>query len=231
MWWKRLPARFEAGNSAEVDMGRVRILIADDHTMIAAGFQKLLEPHYEVVGCVADGHALLKAVPELNPDIVLLDVAMPLLNGLDAARELRKKMPHVKLIFLTMNPGADIAAEAFRIGASAYLLKTSKASELLQAIHAVVKGNSYVTPLIKRAMGERFIRDPKRPRQKQLTARQREVLQMVAEGRSMMEIANVLQITHRTVRFHKARIMEELEITTNSDLVKYAINHGVISTV
>ena len=212
-------------------MGRIRILIADDHTMIATAFQKLLEPHYEVVGCVADGHALLKAAPELNPDIVLLDVAMPLLNGLDAARELRSKMPQVKLIFLTMNPAADIAAEAFRIGASAYLLKTSKASELLQAVHAVVKGSSYVTPQIKRAMGERFIRDPKTPRRKQLTARQREVLQMVAEGRSMMEIANVLQITHRTVRFHKARIMEELEITTNSDLVKYAINHGVISTV
>jgi DNA-binding NarL/FixJ family response regulator len=206
-------------------------MIADDHTMIAAGFQKLLEPHYEVVGCVADGHALLKAAPELRPDIVLLDVAMPLLNGLDAARELRSKMPQVKLVFLTMNPAADIAAEAFRIGASAYLLKTSKASELLQAIHAVVKGGSYVTPQIKRAMDERFIRDPERPRQKQLTARQREVLQMVAEGRSMMEIAAVLQITHRTVRFHKARIMEELEITTNSDLVKYAIHHGVISTV
>jgi len=212
-------------------MRRVRIMIADDHTMIAAGFQKLLEPHYEVVGCVADGHALLKAAPELRPDIVLLDVAMPLLNGLDAARELRSKMPQVKLVFLTMNPAADIAAEAFRIGASAYLLKTSKASELLQAIHAVVKGGSYVTPQIKRAMDERFIRDPERPRQKQLTARQREVLQMVAEGRSMMEIAAVLQITHRTVRFHKARIMEELEITTNSDLVKYAIHHGVISTV
>jgi DNA-binding NarL/FixJ family response regulator len=212
-------------------MGRIRILIADDHTMIATAFQKLLEPHYEVVGCVADGHALLKAAPELNPDIVLLDVAMPLLNGIDAARELRSKMPQVKLIFLTMNPAADIAAEAFRIGASAYLLKTSKASELLQAVHAVVKGNSYVTPQIKRAMGERFIRDPKAPRRKQLPARQREVLQMVAEGRSMMEIAEVLQITHRTVRFHKARIMEELEITTNSDLVKYAINHGVISAV
>jgi len=212
-------------------MRRVRIMIADDHTMIAAGFQKLLEPHYEVVGCVADGHALLKAAPELRPDIVLLDVAMPLLNGLDAARELRSKMPQVKLVFLTMNPAVDIAAEAFRIGASAYLLKTSKASELLQAIHAVVKGGSYVTPQIKRAMDERFIRDPERPRQKQLTARQREVLQMVAEGRSMMEIAAVLQITHRTVRFHKARIMEELEITTNSDLVKYAIHHGVISTV
>lgn len=213
-------------------MGRIRIMIADDHTMIAAGFQKLLEPHYEVVGWVADGHALLKAAPELKPDVVLLDVGMPLLNGLDAARELKEKMPHVKLIFLTMNPGADIAAEAFRIGASAYLLKTSKASELLQAIHAVVKGGSYVTPQIKRAMDERFIRDPKRlERRKELTARQREVLQMVAEGRSMMEIASILQITHRTVRFHKAKIMEELEITTNSDLVKYAISHGVISAV
>ena len=142
-------------------MRRVRIMIADDHTMIAAGFQKLLEPHYEVVGCVADGHALLKGAPELRPDIVLLDVAMPLLNGLDAARELRSKMPQVKLVFLTMNPAADIAAEAFRIGASAYLLKTSKASESLQAIHAVVKGGSYVTPQIKRAMDERFIRDPR----------------------------------------------------------------------
>jgi DNA-binding NarL/FixJ family response regulator len=212
-------------------MGRVRIMIADDHTMIAAGFQKLLEPNYEIVGCVADGHALLKAAPQLNPDVVILDVGMPMLNGLDAARELKKKMPQVKLVFLTMNPGADIASEAFRIGASAYLLKTSKASELLQAVQTVVKGGSYVTPQIKRAMSERFIRDPKAPRQKQLTARQREVLQMVAEGRSMMEIAKVLQITHRTVRFHKARIMEELEITTNSDLVKYAINHGVISTV
>lgn len=213
-------------------MGRIRILIADDHTMIATAFQKLLEPDYEVVGCVADGHALLKAVPELNPDVVLLDVAMPLLNGLDAARELRSKMPQVKLIFLTMNPAADIAAEAFRIGASAYLLKTSKPAELLRAIHAAVKGGSYVTPQIKRAMDERFIRDPKRlERRKQLTARQREVLQMVAEGRSMMEIAGILQITHRTVRFHKAKIMEELEITTNSELVKYAINHGVISAV
>jgi len=211
-------------------MTRTRILLADDHTMISAGFQKLLEPHYEVVGSVADGRALLKAAAELNPDVVLLDVGMPLLNGLDAARALKKTMPHVKLIFLTMNPDSDIAAEAFRAGASAYLLKNSQASELLQAVHDVVRGVSYVTPQISRAMEERFIRDPlsaNRPRE--LTGRQREILQMLAEGRSMKEIAYVLQITHRTVRFHKARIMEELGITTNSELVKYALKQGIIS--
>ena len=212
-------------------MKRIRILLADDHTMICAGFQKLLEPHYEVVGSVADGRALLKAADELKPDVVLLDVAMPLLNGLDAARALKKTMPHVKLIFLTMNPDSDIAAEAFRAGASAYLLKNSQASELLQAVHNVVRGLSYVTPQISRAMEESFIRDPRaanRPRE--LTGRQREVLQMLAEGRSMKEIAYVLQITHRTVRFHKSRIMEELALTTTSELVQYAIKHAIISS-
>jgi len=161
---------------------------------------------------------------------VLLDVGMPLLNGLDAARALKKTMPHVKLIFLTMNPDSDIAAEAIRTGASAYLLKNSNPSELLQAVHDVVRGLSYVTPQISQAMEERFIRDPRtanRPRE--LTPRQREILQMLAEGRSMKEIAYVLQITHRTVRFHKARIMEELGITTNSELVKYAMKQGIIS--
>lgn len=212
-------------------MNRIRILLADDHTMISAGFQKLLEPHYEVVGSVEDGRALLKAADELKPDVVLLDVGMPLLNGLDAARELKKKMPHVKLVFLTMNPDSDIASEAFRVGASGYLLKNSKPSELLQAVHDVVRGLSYVTPQITQAMEERFIRDPQAPhRPKQLTDRQREVLQMLAEGRSMKEIAYVLQITHRTVRFHKSRIMEELAITTTPELVQYAIKHGIISS-
>lgn len=211
-------------------MTRTRILLADDHVMISAGFQKLLEPHYEVVGSVADGRALLKAAAELKPDIVLLDVGMPLLNGLDAARELKKLTPQVKLIFLTMNTDSDIAAEALRTGASAYLLKNSQPSELLQAVHDVVRGLSYVTPQIRRGMEESFIRDPRvmsRPRE--LTGRQREVLQMLAEGRSMKEIAYILQITHRTVRFHKARIMEELGITTNSELVKYALKQGIIS--
>jgi len=198
--------------------------------MICAGFRKLLEPQYEVVGTVEDGRTLLKAATELKPDIVLVDIGMPLLNGLDAGRELKKLMPQVKLIFLTMNTDSDIAAEAFRAGASAYLLKNSKASELLQAVHDVVRGLSYVTPQIRRGMEESFIRDPKAvSRSKDLTGRQREVLQMLAEGRSMKEIAYILQISHRTVRFHKARIMEELALTRDSELVKYAIKHGMIS--
>jgi DNA-binding NarL/FixJ family response regulator len=211
-------------------MGRVRILLADDHPMICAGFQKLLEPQYDVVGSVGDGRTLLKAAAELKPDVVLLDIGMPLLNGLDAGRELKRLMPDIKLIFLTMNPDFDLAAEALRIGASGYLLKNSQASELVQAVRDVVRGSSYVTPQIRDAMEEIFIRDPKAVnRPKHLTDRQREVLQMLAEGRSMKEIAHILQIKHRTVRFHKSRIMEELRISTNSELVQYAIKHGMIS--
>lgn len=211
-------------------MTRTRILLADDHTMICAGFQKLLEPHYEVVGSVADGHALLRAAGELKPDVVILDIAMPLLNGLDAARALKKTMPRVKLIFLTMNADAEIANDAFRAGASAYLLKNSQPSELLQAMHNVIRGISYVTPQVSQAIETSFIRDPRAlDRPKQLTQRQREVLQLLAEGRSLGEIASLLHITHRTARFHKARIMDELELASTSELVKYAIKHGMIS--
>ena len=210
-------------------MKRTRILLADDHTMICAGFQKLLEPEYEVVGCVGDGRALLKAADELKPDVVLLDIAMPTLNGLDAARTLKKMMPQVKLIFLTMNADSDVASEAIRVGASAYLLKNSQPSELLQAVHNVVRGISYVTPQVSQAMEASFIRDPRAlNRPKQLSQRQREVLQMLAEGRTLGEVASLLHITHRTARFHKARIMEELEVASISDLVKYAIKHGMI---
>jgi DNA-binding NarL/FixJ family response regulator len=211
-------------------MGRIRILLADDHALICAGLAKLLEPHYEVVGTVEDGQALLKAVHQLRPDVVLLDIGMPLLNGLDAARELKKRMPHVKLIFLTMDSDCYIAAEALRAGAMAYLLKTSKPGELFQAIRDALRGVPYVTPQISRAMEDRFIQDPRaldRPRQ--LTSRQREVLQMLAEGLSMKEIAYSLEIAHRTVRFHKRQIMEELGITTNSGLVKYAMVNRMIS--
>jgi DNA-binding NarL/FixJ family response regulator len=205
--------------------------MADDHRLICAGFQKLLEPMYEVVGIVGDGHALLQAAIELTPDVIFLDVGMPLLNGLDAARELKKKFPKVKLIFLTMNSDLDIAAEALRIGASAYLLKNSDPAELLRAIHDAIRGLTYVTPLIQRAMEESFVRDPRAiDRPKSLSHRQREILQMLAEGRSMKEIAYDLQITHRTVRFHKARLMEGLNLTTNSGLVMYAVKHGVIQS-
>jgi DNA-binding NarL/FixJ family response regulator len=211
-------------------MRKTRILLADDHTLICAGFKQLLEPDFEVVGIVADGHALLQAAAELEPDVVLLDVGMPLLNGLDAARELKKRMPKVKFIFVTMSSDVDVAAEALRIGASAYLLKNSASSELLQAIRDVIRGVSYVTPTIKQAMEQSFIRDPRAMRHsKALSHRQTVVLQMLAEGRSMKEIAYDLQIAYRTVRFHKSRIMEELQLTTNSGLVMYALKSGVIS--
>jgi DNA-binding NarL/FixJ family response regulator len=211
-------------------MKRTRILLADDHTMVCAGFKKLLEPQYEVVGSVGDGRALLKAASELKPDIVLVDIGMPLLNGLDAGRELKKLLPSVKLIYLTMNPDPDVASEAFRIGASGYLLKNSPGEELLRAVHDVVRGISYVTPQVRQEMEERFIRDPKAvSRPKHLTGREREVLQLFAEGRPVKEIADILGISIRTVRFHKYQIMEQLGISSTAELVQYAIKQGMIS--
>ena len=210
-------------------MRRTRILLADDHTMICAGFQRLLEPEFEVVGSVRDGRALLQAAVDLKPDVVLVDVGMPLLNGLDAGRELKHLMPNVKIIFLTMNPDPDVASEALRIGASGYLLKTSQEDELLRAVQSAVRGISYVTPQIAHTMEQIFIRDPKSlTRQRHLTDRQVEVLQMLAEGRSMKEIAYILQISFRTVRFHKYRIMEELGVGSLAELVQYAIRHSMI---
>ena len=210
-------------------MRRIQILLADDHTMICAGLQKLLEPEYEVVGTVGDGRSLLKAAEEVKPDLVLVDVGMPLLNGLDAARQLKKLMPRVKLIFLTMNPDSDVATEAFRIGASGYLLKNSHGDELLKAVRDVLRGTRYVTPQIQQAMEERFMLDPKaaeRPRH--LTPRHREIVQMLAEGRSAKEIASILEISVRTVRFHKYEIMKELGLRSNAELVQYAIKHALI---
>jgi len=211
---------------------RTTILLADDHTMISAGLKKLLEPEYEVVGCVEDGRTLVRTALDLKPEVVLVDVGMPLLNGLDAGRELKKLMPRIKLIFLTMNRDPDVASEAIRIGASGYLLKHSKEEELLQAVHDAIRGTSYVTPQISQAMEESFIRDPKAlGHPKELSGRQREVLQMLAEGRSMKEIAYILNISLRTVRFHKYRVMEDLGIKTDAELVQYAIKHAIISPI
>jgi DNA-binding NarL/FixJ family response regulator len=210
-------------------MKRTTILLADDHAMVCAGLKKLLEPEYEVIGSVGNGQNLVKMALELRPDVVLVDVTMPILNGIDAGRELKKLMPRIKLIFLTMNPDPEVASEALQIGASGYLLKDSEQEELLLAVRNAVRGMSYITPQVRQAMEQAFVRDPKSlSRPKHLSDRQREVLQLLAEGRPMKEIAQILAISHRTVRFHKYRIMEELGITTDSDLVRYAIKHSIL---
>lgn len=210
-------------------MKRTSILLADDHTMVCAGLRRVLEPEYDVVGSVEDGLKLLQVAVDLKPDLVILDVGMPLLNGLDAARELRKVAPSVRIIFLTMNPDADIANEAIRLGISGYLLKTCREDELLHAVRNALKGLSYVSPSITQAIEENFIRDPRtliRPRH--LTTRQVQITQMLSEGQSMKDIARILNISFRTVRFHKYQIMQELQIKSIAELVQYAIKYGII---
>jgi len=211
-------------------MTRPRVLLADDHRLLREAFSRLLEPECDVVGGVADGRAVLTEAERLQPDIVVLDVAMPLLNGLDTARQLRQVMPKVKVIFLTMNEDPDIAAEAFRLGASGFLLKNSAASELLHAIREVFRGRSYITPLATQGLMEKLLRTPESTaKSAELSARQREVLQLLAEGHTMKEIARLLKITPRTVAFHKYAMMEQLGVSSNAELVLAAIKQHIIS--
>ncbi|VTR97113.1 family transcriptional regulator : Response regulator containing a CheY-like receiver domain and an HTH DNA-binding domain OS=Desulfomonile tiedjei (strain ATCC 49306 / DSM 6799 / DCB-1) GN=Desti_2130 PE=4 SV=1: Response_reg: GerE [Gemmata massiliana] len=212
-------------------MSRPRVLFADDHRLIREAFVRLVEPECDVVGAVADGLALLTEVPALRPDIVVADIAMPLLNGLDAARQLRKDAPDVKVIILTMNEDADLAAEAFRVGVSGFLLKNSAASELLQAIREVALGRSYITPMATRGLVENLLHVTEPiVRPVELSVRQREVLQLLAEGHTMKEIARLLKITPRTVAFHKYSMMELLGAKTFAELIQFALRGGVVKT-
>ena len=204
---------------------RPRVLIADDHKLLLAAFQKLLEPACDVVGTVLDGRALLNAAERLKPDVVVMDISMPRLNGLVAGEQLKQMMPEVKLIYLTVNEDPDLVAEALHVGASGYLLKASASSELFTAIQEVMRGGTYVTPLVTVGAVER---DRETGSQK-LTTRQREVLQLLAEGHSMKEAASLLDVTPRTVAFHKYRIMEELGIENNAELFQFAIKNGLVS--
>jgi DNA-binding NarL/FixJ family response regulator len=210
-------------------MRKPRVLLADDHTLVVEAFIKLLEPEFEVVGTVADGRALLASASQLNPDVIVLDLGMPLLNGMDAGQELKRALPQAKLIVLTMSEDYDLAAEALRRWASAYLLKKSASSELVKAIREVLKGKTYVTPRVAQRLLEEFVRDPRPDRAKALTPRQREVLQLLAEGRTMKEVAAILNVATRTVAFHKYRIMEEFGLRTNSDLVRFAIRERIVA--
>jgi DNA-binding NarL/FixJ family response regulator len=209
-------------------MGKPRILLADDHTLVVEAFKKLLGSDFDIVGAVADGHALLEVAPVLKPDVVILDLGMPLLNGMDAGQELKRRLPETKIIVLTMSEDYDLATQALRHWASGYLLKKSAGTELVKAIREVLKGLSYVTPSVAEHLLQEWIRDPRPDRLKHLTPRQREVLQLVAEGKSMKEISTLLRIATRTVAFHKYRVMEEFGIKTNLDLVKFAIREGIV---
>jgi DNA-binding NarL/FixJ family response regulator len=206
------------------------VLIADDHTLVAEACSKLLQPEFDVVGVVADGRALLRAVPQLQPDVVVLDIGMPLLNGLDAGEQVKQISGRIKLVYLTMNQDAELATEAFRRGASGYLLKTGAASELAVALRSVLKGKSYVSPRIAREMKPALSRTGKPQARPHITPRQKEVLQLLAEGRSMKEVANVLELKPRTVAYHKYRIMEVLRIKSNAELVQYAIRNRMIES-
>ena len=209
-------------------MPRPRVLLADDHALLLAAFEKLLADHCEVVGVVSDGRALVEAAERLRPDVIVLDIAMPLLNGLDAGRQIKQLRKDVKLVFVTMNEDSDLAAEAFRAGASAYLLKRSAASELLVAIREVMKGRSYVTPLITEGLVGSFMDAINRKPSHDLTPRQREVLQLLAEGHSMKQVAALLNVTPRTVAFHKYRMMEQLNIRSSAELIQFAISHHIV---
>jgi len=209
---------------------RTRVLLADDHQMLADALKGVLEPRFEVVGSVRDGRALVEAAAKLRPEVVVVDVAMPQLNGLDAARQIKHNMPSVKLVFMTMNEDPDLVGEAFRAGASAFLLKQAAAFELTDAIDKVLKGGSYVTPRAAEGQANISLREPRsREHAAEPTPRQREVIQLLAEGRSMKEVASVLNITKRTVAAHKYAVMELLQLKTNADLVQYAIKHRIIS--
>lgn len=209
-------------------LNRPRVLLADDHLMLREALERLLAPVCDVIGSVPDGRALLNAAPELRPDVVVLDISMPLLNGLDAARQLKSTMPDAKVVFLTVNEDPDLAAAAIRAGASGYLLKNSAAAELLQAIDEAMRGRTYITPLIAKGLVDTLLHEGETADKSEHTSlRQREVLQLLAEGKTMKQIAAILGIKPRTVAFHKYGMMKQLGAKSTADLIKIAVKMGV----
>jgi DNA-binding NarL/FixJ family response regulator len=211
-------------------LNRPKIIVADDHTLVAEACKKLLDAEYDVVATVGDGRTLVRAAAALKPHVIIIDISMPLLNGLDAGQQIKKLVPSVKLIYLTMNQDADLAAEAFRYGASGYLLKTCAASELTTAVREVLRGKSYLSPAIAKDTVDFLLKQGEETVDEggELTERQREVLQLLAEGKSMKEVGSVLNLTTRTVAFHKYRIMQALHAHSNAELVRYAIKKHVL---
>jgi len=211
-------------------MQQTRVILADDHKLILDALKNLIEPEFQVVGTFGDGHSLVEGAPELKPHVIVLDVGMPTMNGISAGQRLRQAMPNVKLVYLTMNQDPDLAAAAFRLGAKGYLLKSSAGSELVDALRAVIRGGSYVTPLMTEDVLGSFVNHFKNLKStNHLTLRQKEVLQLLAEGRSMKEAAYILNVSPRTVAFHKYTMMEHLHIKTSAELVQYAFSSQLLA--
>ena len=211
-------------------MGRIRVLVADDQPIVLEGLHSLLEPEFEIVGEARDGQALLAAAERTKPDIIVTDIAMPLLNGIEAARRIKKTDPSVKIVFLTMHAEMVYATEALKAGGSAFVLKTSAGDELLTAIHEVLNGRKFVTP----AMAARVLqalagRGSRRGKGLEcLTKRQTEVLRLTAEGKTLDQVAETLHISRNTAKSHKHRLMEELQLHTTAGLTQYAIEHELV---
>jgi DNA-binding NarL/FixJ family response regulator len=213
-------------------MKKARILLADDHRILAEGLRSLLEPEFELVDIVEDGRTLVTRAKELCPDVIVADITMPLLNGIEAVRQLKKAEVPAKVVFLTMHQDVTYAAKAFELGASGFVLKHSAPSELVTAIREALEGRTYVTPLIAGELMQAYRDGADKPTDTSadLTPRQREALQLFAEGRSAKEVAKILHISPRTAEFHKASIMKQLGIRTTAELAQYAVRHGIISS-
>lgn len=211
-------------------MRRARVLLADDHRIVAEGLKGLLESEYELVGIVDDGRALIEAVDRLEPDVVVADVSMPLLNGIEAVRQDRKKHKKMAVVFLTMQTDVMYAAGAFEAGALGYVLKHSAPSELVTAISSALQGRTYITPMLAGDLLDFHKQKSQVTTESQvkLTGRQREVLQLLAEGHCVKEVASVLGIWTRTVEFHKYGMMESLGVKSSAELVRYAVKHGIV---
>ena len=223
------PAR--PGGGETLERNRPKIMIADDHTFVAEACKKLLEPEFDVVATVGDGRALVRIAATLKPQVIIIDIGMPLLNGLDAGRQVKQLLGSVRLVFVTMNTDPALAAEAFRCGASGYLLKTCAASELILAVREVLNGRSYLSPAITKETVDVLLHQDKEPidEGQRLSERQREVLQLLTEGKSMKEAAYVLNVTTSTVAFHKLRIKQALNAKCDTDLVQYAVRNHLIA--
>lgn len=207
----------------------MRVVLADDHTILIDAIKRVLEPEFSVVGTFSDGQSLLDSIPSLIPDAAIIDIGMPIMDGLTTGIKLKKSWPSIRLIYLTMDQDVDTAMEAFRIGASGYVIKTSAVSELVTALRTVSWGGYYTSPALTQNMVGSLIHNSKTIKKSyKMTPRQREVLKLVTAGYSMVEIANQLGITPRTVQFHKYTIMQELEIESNAELVSYAIRNKLI---